>query len=299
MNYILHLSIYGCIYAIVAMSLNLVVGYCGLLTLAHAGYFAIGAYTYALASLKLGWGFIPAAGLGMAISAIASLAVSLTAWRFKGDFFVMMSLAVQSLLFSGFYNWFKTDGEIGTWSNLTNGPFGIAGIPKPNLFGLQLQSIGSVALLAAIAASGCAVICWLLVASPWGRLLKAMRDDELVARGLGKNTRLVKVQALAIACGMAALGGAIYAAYVGYIDPSAATLDEGILFVCMVLVGGVGNFRGPLVGALLLIALPEILRFVSIPDAIAANVRLGIYGLLLIGMMHFRPRGLAGEYRIE
>lgn len=299
MNYILHLSIYGGIYTIVAMSLNLIVGYCGLLSLAHAGYFAIGAYTYALVSVKLGWGFLPAVGLGMMIAAIASLAVSMAAWRFKGDFFVMLSLAVQSLLFSLFYNWFKADADFGTWVNLTNGPFGIAGIPKPNIFGLQFQTIGSMTLLSTVAAIACAGICWLLVASPWGRLLKAMRDDELVARGLGKNTRWVKVQVLAIACAMVSLAGAIYAAYVSYIDPSAATLDESILFVCMILVGGVGNFKGPLVGALLLIALPEGLRFVAIPDAIAANVRLGIYGLCLVAIAHFRQQGIAGEYRIE
>jgi branched-chain amino acid transport system permease protein len=299
MNYILHLIIYGSIYSIVAMSLNLVVGYCGLLTLAHAGYFAIGAYTYALATLKLGWGFLPATALGMAIASMASLAVSLAAWRFKGDFFVMLSLSVQSLLFSSFHNWFKPDAEIGTWSNLTNGPFGLAGIPKPNIFGLQFQTISSVALLATTAAISCAMVCWLLVISPWGRLLKAIRDDELVARGLGKNTRLVKVQALAIACSMAALAGSIYCSYVGYIDPSVAALDEGILFICMVLVGGAGNFKGPLVGALLLILLPEILRFISIPDPIAANMRLGIYGLCLVMIAHFRQQGIAGEYKVE
>mgnify|MGYP000030868625 CR=1 FL=1 len=299
MNYFLHLGIYACIYSIVAMSLNLAVGYCGLLTLAHAGYFAIGAYTYALVSVKLGWGFLPAVGLGMAIASVASLAVSMSAWRFKGDFFVMLSLAVQSLLFSLFYNWFKADADFGTWANLTNGPFGIAGIPKPNIFGLQFQTIGSIALLAAVLAIACGVICWLLVSSPWGRLLKAMRDDELVARGLGKNTRFVKMQVMAIACAMAALAGSIYAGYVSYIDPSAATLDESILFVCMILVGGVGNFKGPLVGAVLLIALPEVLRFVAIPDAIAANVHLGIYGLCLVAIAHFRQQGIAGEYRIE
>jgi branched-chain amino acid transport system permease protein len=299
MNYILHLIIYLNIYAILAMSLNLVVGYCGLLTLAHAGYFAIGAYTYALTSLKLGWNFLPAAGLGIAISGVMSLAVSLSAWRFKGDFFVMMSLAAQALLFSLYHNWFDSGAEIGSITNLTNGPLGITGIPKPNILGMQFSSIGSIALLSVALTGGCSLFSWLLISSPWGRLLKVMRDSELAARGLGKNTRLAKLQAFAIACGMAALAGTLYSAYVNYIDPSAATLDESILMVCMVLVGGVGNFRGPLIGAMLLILIPEALRFVAIPSAIAANVRLMIYGLLLIGMMHFRPQGLAGEYRIE
>jgi branched-chain amino acid transport system permease protein len=126
-----------------------------------------------------------------------------------------------------------------------------------------------------------------------------LRDDELAARGLGKNTRLLKMEAFAVSCGMAAISGVIYASYVGFIDPSAASLDESILMLCMVVVGGVGNFRGPIVGALVLVLIPEALRFLHIPDSIAANIRLMAYGLLLIVMMHFRPQGLAGEYRIE
>lgn len=299
MNYLLHLLIYLDIYAIVAMSLNLVIGYCGLLTLAHAGYYAIGSYVYALSSLKLGLGFIPSTGLAIAVAVILSVFVSLPAWRFRGDFFVMISLAVQALLFSLFYNWSSPNAELGTLQNLTNGPFGISGIPKPSFFGLSVTSIGGVALLSLVIALLCAGFCWLLLNSPWGRLLKSIRDDELAARGLGKNVRLVKMQVFAIASGLAAVAGAIYAAYVGYIDPSAANLDGSVLFFCILVVGGVGNFRGPLIGALLLLLIPEALRFVAIPDAIAANIRLMLYGVLLIVMMHFRPQGIAGDYRID
>lgn len=289
MNYLLHLLIYLSIYLIVSMSLNLVVGYCGLLTLAHAGYFALGSYVYALAALKLGWGFLPATILAVGMSVVLSSLVSLPAWRFRGDFFVMISLAVQVLLFSLLYN----------CTNLTNGSEGLADIPKPKLFGISFNSIGSVALLSLVLAGGCALICWLLLNSPWGRLVQAMRDDELATQGLGKNTRLLKVQAFAIACGMVAVAGVLYAAYVSYINPSAASLDQSILMLCMVIVGGVGNFWGPLVGAAVLVAIPEVLRFVFIPDAIAANIRLLLYGFLLVVMMHVRPQGLAGNYRIE
>jgi len=161
-SYLLHLAIYLSIYGIVAMSLNLVIGYCGLLTLAHASYFAIGSYVYGLITLKLGWDFFPAMGAGMVTAAVLSLAVSLPALRFRGDFFVMVSL-----------------------------------------------------------------------------------------------------------------------------------------MACMVLVGGVGNFRGPLVGAFLLVLIPELLRFAMIPDAIAANLRLILYGVLLVVMMHLRPQGIAGDYRVD
>ncbi len=299
MSYFLHLFIYFNINAIVALSLNLVMGYCGLLTLAHAGYFALGSYAYALATVKLGWGFFPAVGLGVVLAAVMSLAISLPAIRFKGDFFVLVSLAVQTLLFSLLYNWSTPGAEVGTWQNLTNGSFGISNIPRPNLWGWQLDSIESMAGLAFVTAILCGAIVWLLLSSPWGRLLKVVRDDELAARGLGKNTKLAKIQAVAIACGLAAVAGALYAAYVNYIDPSTASLDESILMTCMVLVGGVGNFRGPLVGAFVLLAIPEALRFAAIPDAVAANIRLGLYGLLLVVMMRFRPQGIAGDYRID
>jgi branched-chain amino acid transport system permease protein len=299
MNYVLHLLIYFNLYAILALSLNLVVGYCGLLTLAHAGYFAVGAYTYALLAKVAGLGFIPAAAGGMIVPALLSLAVSLPSWRFKGDFFVMVSLAVQALLFSLLYNWFSAGSPLGSWANLTNGPFGIAGVPRPTVFGYRFDAIGSIAVLSFVLLVASALVFWRLKRSPWGRLLRAMRDDELAARGLGKNTRLAKLQAFAVACAFAGLAGVIYASYVSYIDPSSASLDESILMLSMLLVGGAGNFRGPLVGAAVLIAIPEMLRFAAIPDTVAANLRLLLYGLLLVVMMHLRPQGLAGEYRVQ
>lgn len=299
MNYLIHLLIYFDIYVIVALSLNLVVGYCGMLTLAHAGFYAIGGYIYALLAVVWGWGFLPAVLAAVVLAMALSLTLSLPAWRLKGDFFVLVTLAVQALIFSLLYNWSDTDAPLGSWSNLTNGPFGIPGIPKPGILGLPLSTPAYFFLFATAVTALCALTVWRLTASPWGRVLVAMREDELAARGLGKNTRLLKVQALAISCGLAAVAGALYAAYVGYLDPSAASLDESILMLSMVIVGGVGNFRGPVIGALILIALPELLRFLSLPDAQAANIRLAIYGLLLVLMMHFRPQGIGGEYRLN
>jgi branched-chain amino acid transport system permease protein len=297
-SYLWHLLIYLAVYTIVAVSLNLVVGYCGLLSLAHASFFTLGGYVYALTTLTLGWGFFEATCLTILVAAALSLMVSIPAWRFKGNFFVLVSLSVQALLFGVFYNCYS-DAPVGTWSNLTNGTFGLSGISKPKLFGWQLQQPSSIAILALLLALFCVGISWRLLNSPWGRLLRSLRDDELVTRGLGKNTRLAKTQALAIACGMVAMAGAILTSYIGFIDPSSATLDESILMLSMVLVGGVGNFRGPLVGALVLLAIPEALRFVQIPDTIAANVRLILYGLSLLLVIHLRPEGLAGKYRLD
>jgi branched-chain amino acid transport system permease protein len=299
MNYLIHLLIYLDIYLVVALSLNLVVGYCGMLTLAHAGYYAVGGYVYALLTLVGGWSFLPAIAAAVVVAALLSLAVSLPSWRLKGDYFVLASLAVQALLFSLVYNWSDASSALGSWRNLTNGPFGISGIPKPEILGVRLVSPPQYLGVATAIAALTAFVVWRLTGSPWGRVLTAMREDELAARGLGKNTRLLKVQAFAISCGLVAVAGALYAAYVSYLDPSSASLDESILMLSMVVVGGVGNFRGPVVGATFLVALPELLRFLELPDAQAANVRLGLYGLMLVLMMHFRPQGISGEYRLN
>jgi branched-chain amino acid transport system permease protein len=288
-NYLLHMLIYFDIYLIVALSLNLVVGYCGMLTLAHAGYYAVGVYAYALLSLQARWGFVSAALAGAGIAAVLSLAVSLSAWRLRGDFFVLVTLVVQTLIFSALYNWSSANAPLGSWRNLTNGPFGISGIPRASILGWQINSTAAFALSATLVAAGVAFILWRLKTSPWGRLLLAMSDYELAARGLGKNTRLAKVQALAFSCGLAAVAGALYAAHIRYLDPSAASLDESILMLSMVIVGRLGNFRDPIVGAAVLLLLPELLLFLHLPGALAADLRLLIYGLLLVLMMHFRP----------
>ena len=289
MNYLCHLLIYLNIYIIIAMSLNLLMGYGGLLQLAQAAYYGIGAYATSLLMVKLGWSFIPSLATACLISGTLSLLVSIPAWRFKGDYFVMLSLSVQVAIYSLLYN----------WTDLTNGPFGISGISRPEILGYKFATIHSMLILSTVLMLLCGTVVFILLKSPWGRALKAMRDDELAARGLGKNTRMFKLQAFFVSCAMVAVAGGLYATYVSFIDPTSFTLDESILILSIVIVGGTGNFRGPVIGALTLIAIPEILRFVHIPDVFAANVRLLAYGLLLVIMAHVRPQGLAGEYRFK
>lgn len=289
MNYIYHLLIYFDIYCIVAISLNLLMGYGGLLQIAHAAYYGVGAYTTALLMVNFGWGFAPAVLISMMVAGLLSLLVSLPAWRFKGDYFVMLSLSVQVALYSLMYN----------WTGLTNGPFGITAIPKPVILGNRSVTLGSSFVLFSVLAVLCGFAVSVLMHSPWGRRVKAMRDDEIAARGAGINTRLLKLEVFFIASALAGAAGGMYASYVSYIDPTSFTLDESILMLSMVVIGGMGNFRGPIVGAAVLVALPEILRFLHMPDQIAANVRLLAYGLLLVVMVHIRPQGLAGEYRLK
>lgn len=289
MNYLFHLLIYFEIYAIVALSLNLLIGYGGLMQMAHAAYFGIGAYTAALLWTKVGLGFFPGLFVGAVMAGVLSLLVSLPAWRFKGDYFVMISIAVQTLIYALLYN----------WTDITNGPFGISGIPRPVIIDYGFTTTASIVLLYGLLALGLGAIVALLKWSPFGRALQAMRDDELAARSIGIPVDLLKLQAFALASALVGVAGGLYAAYVSYIDPTSFSLNESILMLSMVIIGGTGNVRGPLVGAAVLILLPEALRFLNFPDAIAANVRLLAYGLLLVIMMHLRPQGLAGTYRYQ
>jgi branched-chain amino acid transport system permease protein len=298
-NYLYHLIILFEIYALTALSLNLMMGYTGLVSLAHAGYFAIGAYTYSILTLIFGCDFIPALFGAAFVSVMLSSFMSLPSWRLRGDYFVLITIAVQSFIFSILYNWSDTESNFGSFLNLTNGSAGIMGIPRPDIFSISFDTLGdSLLLYTAITL----LFMWAyrrLMHSPYGRLLKAIRDDELTARSLGKNSRFIKMQVIAVSCVYISIAGSIYASYIGYIDPGIANLDHSILVLSMVLIGGLGNFRGPIIGALILILLPEILRQLPFPTHLAANIRLLAYGLLILLMIHFRPQGLAGEYKVE
>lgn len=289
MNYALHLLVYFEIYVIVAMSLNLLIGYTGLLQIAHAAYFGVGAYASALVAIKLGLGFFPALAASALVAAVLSFLVSLPAWRFRGDYFVMISLAVQVALYSVMYN----------WDEVTNGAYGLPGIPRPALFGSILATPGAISVLYGVMVGLLGLVLAVLKHSPFGRSLQAMRDDELAARSIGIPVRRLKVESCLVASAMVGIAGGMYGAYVTYIDPTSFTLDESILMLSMVIVGGTGNVRGPVVGAAVLIAIPELLRLLALPDTVAANLRLLAYGVLLIVMMHWRPQGLAGKYRFE
>jgi len=298
-SYIIHLIIYFCIFAIVALSLNVCVGYSGRFTLAHGAYFGVGAYVYAILTTAYGWNSFLSILAAALVGTALSLLLSIPAIRLRRDFFVMHSLAVQALLFSALYNWRSHDAPLGSWRNLTNGPFGIARIPSPTIIGIQLTSLKAFGYIALLVGCACGATAWLLTSSPWGRLLIAVRDDEIVARALGKNTWMIGAQAFAAACGMAAIGGALYAMYVGYVDPSLASLDQSVLMLSMVIVGGTGNFIGPLVGTAVLLLIPELLWLTRVPGPLAANLRLLAYGGLLVLVVRIRPQGIAGTFRVE
>jgi len=299
MTYLLHLLMLLFVYAMAACSLNMIIGYCGLLNLAHAGYFAIGAYTYALLTVTLGWGFIPATLSAASVAAALSLFISLPSRRFRGDFFVLISLAVELVFFGLFYNWYSDGHPPGTLENLTNGPFGLEGVGRPEFLGRGLERGPGLVILAAVLTSIVLASCYFMLSSPWGRLLKAIRDDEVAVRSLGKNPDKARAELMAIACAVAAVSGSLYASYLGYVDPSLSSLDQSMLFLAMVLLGGVERFWGPMLGAAVLLLLPEFLREVGFSGQLAPSIRNIIVGVVLCILMHSRPEGLIGSYRLK
>lgn len=286
MNYILHILVMIGIYLPLAYSLNLALGFGGLLSLTHAAFYGIGAYAYTL--LLTGTGMHPLIALGAAIliTAIIALGTGTIALRFRGDLFLFVTLGFQMIAFVILYN----------WVGLTHGPYGIAGIPRPTLFGMTIRTPLQYAMLAAATNAVALPLLFALYRSPFGKALKALRENETAAEALGINGKRIFIQAFVLAAAFAAIPGALYASYVTYIDPTSFTLKESIFIAAILLLGGAGNRIGPLIGVLIMLLLPEGLRFVGLPDAMAHNMREIIYGLTLAMLMYLRPQGIAGEY---
>lgn len=289
MNYFLHILIMCAIYLILALSLNLLIGFTGLLSIAQAAFYGIGAYISTLLMVKLGFNFFLTIPLAILGAMIFALIVALPSLRLKGDYFFLSTLAFQIIIFSLLYNWIP----------LTRGPYGIPGIPRPQIFGFEFQEIPIYFILASLISFLVFFVFKELYSSPFGRVLKSIREDEIVTSALGKNPIKFKVEAFIISGGLAAIAGSLYASYVTYIDPTSFTLDESVFILSIIIIGGTGNLKGPLIGTIIMLFLPEILRFLRIPDTIAPNVRQIIYGALIVVLMRLRPQGILGEYKFE
>jgi branched-chain amino acid transport system permease protein len=288
MDYVLHIFILICVFSILAISLDLLIGHTGLLSLAHASFYGIGAYTSALLGTDLNIPFLVSILAASAITAIASLLVSLPSLRLSDDYFVISTFGLQMILFNVFNNWMA----------LTHGPLGLTGIPRPIIFGWTITTPLQFSVLALVFATLSYVVVFLITQSPFGRILHAIREDELFAQSMGKNTIRVKVTVCAVSSALAALAGSVYAHYITFIDPPTFSVMESILIISMVIVGGAGSTWGPLIGAVSLVLLPEVLRFVGLPSPVGANLRQIIYGALLVILMIYRPRGLFGRYSL-
>ena len=176
---------------------------------------------------------------------------------------------------------------------------GLRAIPQPVIFGWVVSSSLDFLLLTSFLVSACFLVYWQIVRSPIGRILKAIREDEVLPAIYGKNVAWYKVLVFAVSGSMAALAGGIYAHYISFIDPTSFTIMESIFIISIVIIGGAGSLWGPVLGAVVLVTLPEILRFIGMPAEIAGNVRQIIYGGLLIAFMLWRPKGFIGHFSFQ
>jgi len=272
MEYLLHLFILILIYVMLAQSLSLTAGFAGMISLAHAGFYGIGAYSTAILSVNYHLPFLLTLPIGMLICGIIALIVSTIALRTVEDYFIICTLGIQVIIFSIMNN----------WMSLTNGPLGIPGIPSITIFGLDLNNKLPFLILTIILTLAIYLLLRFIIKSGFGRVLIALSEDEIYTQSIGKNVYLSKVTAFTISAMIAAIPGVLYAHYISYIDPTSFTVDESIFILSIVIIGGMRNLLGILFASAFLVLLPEALRFVGLPNNVAANLRQIIYGIILI-----------------
>jgi branched-chain amino acid transport system permease protein len=289
LDYVFHVLVVAGIYVMLAESLNLVVGFAGIPAMGHAAFSCIGAYTSSLLALR--FGVSPFVGMlaGAAAGGMLGLVVAYPALRLEGDYLALATFGAGVIV----YNVAKN------WMGLTRGPMGLPGIPPFKLGGFAIDSTGAYLILVAIVAALVLRACRNIAKSTFGRNLTSVREDETAAIALGKNTVRLKLIAFVAGAFFAGIAGSLYAHYITFIDPSSFTVMESITILLMVIFGGMGSIPGAVVGALLLVVIPELLRFVGLPSSVAAPLRQMMYGLLLVLLMLWRPQGILGKYRFR
>jgi branched-chain amino acid transport system permease protein len=285
--YHLHTLIMAGIFAVLALSLNLLLGYTGQLSLGHAAFFGIGAYATGLLTVKLEWS--PWIGLLAAIvlPAVAGYVIGRLALKLRGAYFVLLTIS-----FAGCVSLVSVN-----WMDLTNGPLGVPGVPPleialPGLPALSLRTKTAFyyVVLAAVALSY--LVCVALVRSRVGRALVALRENETLAASVGIDGTHYLVLAAVVSAAMAGFGGGLYAHYTRFVSPEVFLFTYTVTMVIMVVAGGKGTLAGPVVGAVLFTVLPEALR-----AATSWQWQMLLYGILLVGVLFFMPEGIVPALR--
>ncbi len=290
------------IWAMLAVSLNLVLGYTGLLSVGHVGFYGIGAYTVAVLTANprqellegeiiqiFAWPFFAALPVAVALCGVVAFVVGVAFSRFRDDVYVLVSFGFAIIAYNVFVNW--------QW--VTRGPFGIHQIPKPSIFGYTINDDLEFLVLTLVFLAIVVGISWLIVTSSFGRVLKAVREDEDAIEVFGYRSSRYKLAIWVISAMMAGLAGAMLATYTSFVDPNSFILLESILLVAIVILGGLASIWGSLLGALAFVLLEEGVRFVPfLPPEHVGQVRQIILGTLLVLLMLFRPQGVAGRFKL-
>src|SRR5690554_5810814 len=287
LNFVLLILIYTGIYALMAIGQNLITGYVGLLSLTQAGFFAIGSYVTAILTVKVGLNFWLTIPVAIIISAFFGLLIGLPTLRLRGDYLAIATLGFGEIV----------RNILNNWDSLTNGPMGIQRIPMISLFGIQISPYKKWGFL---------VLVWIFVLvayflfdrlakSRLGRALEAIREDEIAASSMGINVTRYKVWAFILGAAVAGVAGSLQAEFILSVTPGAFTFMVSIMVLCMVVLGGMGNFKAVILGAFIIQFISYFPQLVGLSNVIPPQFKQILFGLILVVMMIWRPQGILGR----
>ena len=277
-DYLMRVLIIIMLYIGFGFSLNMLLGEMGLMSLGQAGFVGVGAYTAAICLTKLGWNFIPSILAGAILAGAIGAVIGLPTLRLHGSYLAIVTIGFGEIMRTIFLN----------WREVTGGALGIKNIPRPSLFGFQLGlANGGFYFVVLITLVLVGLMCAAIHKSKYGRAMATIKQDELAATMMGIETTRYKVMGFIISAAISGLFGGYYAMMQRYIDANSFVADMSVMIVGCVVVGGAATLRGPVLGALLLVTIPEIFRNMQ-------SYRFVFYGVILIVMMIVRPAGLLG-----
>lgn len=285
MGYLIFVLTVFLLYAALASSLNLLVGYTGLLSLTHAAFAGIGAYGASVLMLDAGIGWLPATAIAVAIAGLVALVLGAITLPVRDIYYIVASFALQVIIYNIFLN----------WRSVTGGALGRSGIPKPAFGTFPIRSGFQYLIFALVIASAIVWFVRRIGQSSYGRMLKSIREDEVAATVLGKRVAKTKVVVFVTASCLAAICGAALGPLLTFVHPSSFSVHETVFLLAMVIIGGSGNVWGSVIGAALLVGVPELLTFQDIGGTHAPQIRQILYGATLVIFMRWRPEGVLPE----
>ncbi|MFA6845286.1 MAG: branched-chain amino acid ABC transporter permease [Sphaerochaetaceae bacterium] len=286
-NFFLLILIYTCIYALMSIGQNIITGYAGMLSLCQAGFFAIGSYATAILTTGFGWSFWATLPVAVLLSALFGLLIGLPTLRLKGDYLAIATLGFGEIV----------RNVLNNWDSVTNGPMGIQDIPMPKFFGMKINPYNKIGFLLMS-------IIFLLVAyllfqrlsrSRLGRALEAIREDEIAAESMGINVTKYKVAAFMLGAGIAGVAGSLQAVFSLSVTPGTYTFMVSVMVLCMVVLGGMGNFIAVILGSFIIQLISYFPQLTGLSSVIPPQFKQILFGLILVIMMIWRPQGILGR----
>lgn len=290
-SFFLLILIYTGIYALMAIGQNLITGYGGMLALCQAGFFAIGSYATAILSVTYGWNFWMTLPVAAIISGLCGLLIGLPTLRLKGDYLAIATLGFGEIV----------RNVLNNWDALTRGPMGIQKIPMIKIGDLTFNPYTKTAFL---------ILVWVvlivsyvlykrLARSRMGRALSAVREDEIAASSMGINTTKYKVWAFVLGAAIAGVAGSFQASFTLSVTPGVFTFMVSVMVLCMVVLGGMGNFFACIIGAFIIQFISYFPQLTGLSSVIPPEFKQILFGLILVVMMIWRPQGIVGREKFS